>query len=782
MPIPPQPRRVSVAVVAGAALSVLVALGPGIAAGTGQPAERVTPEKLEALVLGLDSRSLTSQQRVELLKAIDRGRADLIAAFPDDDRAPSWAIDRAGAALDELADDAADWSVLLGIPTEGQRKRTLDAAERAMGLLDWAESAAARTVTHLQGSILAARGDAAAARAAAEAVESRLSVLIDLEQQVRIPFYRGRAAALVVAADPAQRAGPRTRQALESLAPLRLSGPGETIRRATLASLLVAISAEPGPRRDAADLARSGVEAPAPATPDAGDALARACSRLALLRAAPSPESAAAARQELELATKRPPFIVVAHGVAPVTRADPALAMLGAEAVAMSAIEQARAVPVDRRTRWLSDGLAPLASMLDRTDLALPEGVDAKAFRPLVLAKLAAAWATAVSSGAATGVALADLPPAVAFAHGLRLAGSDGTRAQGATVLDELSQRPDAGALGAESLWELAVARWSGTGADDGAAAVAALCRLVERYPDSPRAAEAAIKSVELARYSLTRAEEQSSTPAARAASVERLTSLYAQSLANAYRLNPAHADAPQWRVEHARMLLSLAGAGPIDTGVLDRVLGALEGVPSGTTQRRAADDLAQQTIDTAIAAARRRAPVSAPDPALLSGLARRAVQWSLVRRPQLADGYRLVLAEALADAGDARALEVANDLAGRQAFNGGGAEPQRARMRLVVGRAQRLAGQTSDAFATLRELVEELDAAAGAVGGAGGSRPSEYWLAWAEMLEILAADKARPDAAASVREQVRRLELVDPTLGGDAAEPARARIRALAR
>jgi hypothetical protein len=102
--------------------------------------------------------------------------------------------------------------------------------------------------------------------------------------------------------------------------------------------------------------------------------------------------------------------------------------------------------------------------------------------------------------------------------------------------------------------------------------------------------------------------------------------------------------------------------------------------------------------------------------------------------------------------------------------------------MRLALGRAQRLAGQGSVAFATLRELVEELDAAAGAVGGAGGSRPGIYWLAWAEMLEILNADTSRPDRASVVREQVRRLELVDPNLGGEGAEPARARIRALAR
>lgn len=782
----PPPPRASVAVIAralvGAALAIACAQPVSLGAASTQPADKATPEKLEALILGLESRSLTPQARVELTRAVDRARAELIASFPDDDRAPSWALDRAAAALDELTEDAADWSVLLGIPSDGQRARVLDAAERALAQVDWAEAAAARAVARLQGSILGARGDAAAARAAADAADARLGVLIDLEQQVRIPYFRGRAAALAIAADPQQRSGPRARQALEALAPLRLTGAGEAIRRASLAALLVSLTTEPGPRRDAAELARAVVDAPVPPAPDPAEALARACARLALLRASSSPEAAQAAMTQLASAAQRSPFVVAAPGVAPLTRADPALAMLAGEATALTAIEQARAVAPDRRAAWLRDGLTPLSAMLDRTDLALPEGVDRKAFRPLVLAKLASAWALASGqSGAATGVSLAEMPPAVAFAHGLRLAGAESTRAQGAAVLDELSQRPDAGPLGAEALWELAVARWSGSGVDEGAAAVAALCRLVEKYPESPRASEAAIKAVELARYSLGRAEEQS-PPAARAASVERLTTLYAQSLASAYRLNPAHADAGSWRVEHARMLLSLAGSVTIDPALLDRVLGALEGVPSGTTQRRAADDLAQQTIDVAIAAARRRAPVAAPDPARLAALARRAVQWSLSRRPALADGYRLVLAEALADASDARALEVANDLAQRGAFAGGDAEPQRARLRLALGRSQRLAGQGAAAFATLRELVEELDATAGAVGGAGGSRPSVYWLAWAEMLELLVADPARPDGAAAVREQVRRLEFVDPNLGGDAAEPARARIRSLVR
>ncbi len=782
----PKPFRLSIVVLVHAALSVacpLASAAASLAPSLGvQRAEPMTPAKLEALVLGLESRSITPQQRADLVKAVDAARTELIASLPDDDRAPSWALDRAGAALDELAEDAADWSVLVGIPTEGQRARVISAAERALSQIDWAEAAAGRAVTRLQTAVLAAsRGDAAAARATAEAAEARLGVLIDLEQQLRIPFFRGRAAALVVVADPQQRNGPRTRQALESLMPLHLTGAGESIRRATLAALMVALTTEPGPRRDATDLARAVVDAPAPSTPDAAESLAKACARLALLRASTSPEAATAAQTALKSALERPPFVVVAPGVAPLTNADPALAMLAGEATALTAIDHARSVSPDRRAAWLQAGLTPLAAMLDRTDLALPLGVDASVLRPLVLAKLATAWAIASGpSGAGAGVSLSDLPPAVAFAHGLSLAAAESTRSKGAAVLDELSQRPDAGALGAEALWELAVARWSGTGVDDGAGAVTALCRLVEVYPNSPRAPEAAIKGVELARYSLGRAEEQ--PPAARAASVERLTTLYAQSLASAYRLNPAHADAASWRVEHARMLLALVGSAPIDAGVLDRVLSALEGVPSGTTQRRAADDLAQQTIDAAIAASRRRSPVASPDPARLSAIARRGVQWSQVRRPQVADAYRLVLAEALADSSDARALEVATDLTDRQAFTGEGNEGQLARLRLVLGRAQRIAGQSPTAFATLRDLVEELDAAAGAVGGAGGSRPSVYWLAWAEMLEILAADTSRPDAAAGVREQVRRLELVDPTLGGDAAEPARARIRALPR
>jgi hypothetical protein len=52
------------------------------------------------------------------------------------------------------------------------------------------------------------------------------------------------------------------------------------------------------------------------------------------------------------------------------------------------------------------------------------------------------------------------------------------------------------------------------------------------------------------------------------------------------------------------------------------------------------------------------------------------------------------------------------------------------------------------------------------------------YWLAWGRMLTILANNNADGSRSATIRAQVERLRLVDPTLGG---EPHKARIEAAA-
>ena len=114
-------------------------------------------------------------------------------------------------------------------------------------------------------------------------------------------------------------------------------------------------------------------------------------------------------------------------------------------------------------------------------------------------------------------------------------------------------------------------------------------------------------------------------------------------------------------------------------------------------------------------------------------------------------------------EAGDARAEAIYQDLADRAAA---GSEMS-LRSRLGLGRAQRAAKQTEEAFATLRSLVDELERAAAKRRPATADRHEAYWLAWAEMLEILAADNRDGRRTDVIRLQLNRLSLVDPAFGG---------------
>src|SRR5690606_14712574 len=148
--------------------------------------------------------------------------------------------------------------------------------------------------------------------------------------------------------------------------------------------------------------------------------------------------------------------------------------------------------------------------------------------------------------------------------------------------------------------------------------------------------------------------------------------------------------------------------------------LNALEGVPELDPRRAEADRVAAVAIDRALEAARTavaraveadagREELAPAARERLVGIARRAVQWAQSRRPAEAARYRLVLADARIDAGDARAAAIYQGLADRAAP---GSE-LRVRARLGLGRAQRAGGQNESAFATLRSLVDDLERAA---------------------------------------------------------------------
>jgi hypothetical protein len=82
--------------------------------------------------------------------------------------------------------------------------------------------------------------------------------------------------------------------------------------------------------------------------------------------------------------------------------------------------------------------------------------------------------------------------------------------------------------------------------------------------------------------------------------------------------------------------------------------------------------------------------------------------------------------------------------------------------MQLVIrkARAQRATGDSTAAFATLRSLVDVLENAPAS------QRPPEFFAAWADMLEILAADNAGGRRSEQIRLRITHLRSLDATLG----------------
>jgi len=780
-----QNRRVVVAAL-GAAAAASLALAqpgqPGAAPAMGEgAAPAAAPSDVEALLAAIAD--------APTLEEAITARARLIDLAPDDERAPTWMVEQAAAVLDRIAADGSEAAVLLGIPTARQRERAEEAAAEALMLIARADDAATRIVERVQARLIDGTGSPEAVRRRAQEAERTLARLVDLEQGIRIPYFRGRAA-VVLSAVQASRASREefARVALESLGKLKLGTvAAEASRRVALAAVLLNRGERDAPAREQArTLLRWVVEQPVHAggggagsgaadVRSVPDPVTRAQAWMGLMLAAGSEEELRAVREDLALAAITEPF-VVADAREPSRRAaDPLLALLVAEAATRASLAMVEAGTDGReRAAKLDAAFAPLLTLLRREDLREHRA----ALRPLVLAKVGSATDRLMPMDRLD--AMVPLSRAVMLARGS--SPGDRARVEAAALLRAVADRHDAGEARPEALWELAVILWESPEAGDAVAAVETLCRLAAEFPESARAAEAAKKAVELSRYTLGQlaAGEAQVKDGADPALVDKLGTLYARALDLAVKLAPADPDSAQQRLERARLVLDAAAVGSeraMTPEELDSALNALEGVPESDPRRAEADRVAAVAIDRALEAARTavaraveadagREELAPAARERLVGIARRAVQWAQSRRPSEADRYRLVLADALIDAGDARAAAIYQDLADRAAP---GSE-LRVRARLGLGRAQRARGQNESAFATLRSLVDDLERAASQRRPPTKHRPEAYWLAWAEMLEILAADNRDGRRSDVIRLQINRLELVDPAFGGGEA------------
>ncbi|MBL8764977.1 MAG: hypothetical protein JNM07_11975 [Phycisphaerae bacterium] len=663
-------------------------------------------------------------------RAIEIRRA-LLARRGDDPRVPAWMIEQASALLERAGRDGSDLACLLGQPEERQRS-VVEAAWREAAQLT--ESAEARSAEGADGT---ARG----------------------------AFIRARALSLgaSIAPAPADRLA-NARAAIAQVEETEGSAPGaESARRVVIAGACVQAAealeasgagghAEAASfRRKAAELYRSVLDATTRGARSEWALRAEAAFGLVVA----SPDETRLRRHVAELAeiARREPFVT-----GPTRRADALLAVLCAGATARAELR----VPGAERAvaPRLSGAVRAWLALLPRQDLALDE--DAR--RAIVF--------RAVAALVPRDASFEDLPPEAALACGVEWSREPVGRPEALRILRQLSDRPDAGELASRALWERAVIMSASAAREDRMDAARALLRVAREWPRSGLAAQAAGAAPRLARTCLTRGASGAKSETDPAAA-----ELYEQAVILAAEFSPALAEAELWRLERGRLKVESFRMDParLSLPVLDGLLTGLERITEDEGLARDADALAVESIEMASSRAAAREDGAAPDHAAwdrVLGVARRAEAWAVVRAPALADRYRLVAGEAMLERSDPAARATFDDLSARLATL---AAPDRLRVRLGLGRAQRASGEADRAFETLRDLVQELDRAAR--GPDRATRPAEYWSAWRTMLDILGEDNATGASGATpgsrapaIRLAIRRLELIDPRFGGDAA------------
>lgn len=617
-------------------------------------------------------------------------------------------------ALTRLAERGLDVTPLVGLPTDAEAFAARGIASRGLSELQTAEAAARAEAESLR------RRAALALLTAAE--RARLDELTDEHLSVLAPLTRGRL--LLVLGAVSTDAAARRSQTGEAAAALETfeghTTAVEALRRVTLAHALHALGRPAADGRTATELFRSVLELP---VSDADPA-----------RAVPV---ALAAEALLGL------HLVGGPG-APV-----------------------RVAPIVTRAPFNAPGrLADLAGQCESRALVARLGPDADAaavegaLAPLVESRPLADTLGRVETGLRT---LPAQPPVVRLARALRL-GPAGSAAVAAFANEPLAEDPLH--LRAEALARLAGPPPEAVGPLS-PAAVAWLERaseLLERFPGSPQGRAAGVAFAEVwPRAARAWLAEGTLLTAPRAAEERRVLLAGATT---AVLAKPDLADTA--RALTVELLLAPALDRPIAT---PEVLTAA----ADAAQRVAPAEARARAVRTVLAAARRavdahRVGAAKPQPRASADGARSA--WVETARLALALSKRLDTAEApwfvrqaadaLTASGDRGAIDLYLELRVRER------DPlARTELEVALGDAYRAVGEFGAALDQYRVAVQALDAdpPPGAPPGTPPRAP-EFWRAWAGMLDVQSRDDA-PDRAERVRLAVKRLELIDPGLGG---------------
>ncbi|MFN0132100.1 MAG: hypothetical protein ACKVW3_06165 [Phycisphaerales bacterium] len=729
-------------------------------------ASRAVAQDLNPLLADLtqaQERAARADARDPARQAVLQARQRLIDAAPDaEPRLPGWLIEHAADTLARLADDGSDTAAIHGIPLALQRDRAANSADQALALLGRADRLAA----------------AAAASLAAEGLgpDAPRARELDQDRAVRIPFFRARAELILAGLATGEPRRARAQAAHQAISRLTLAAGGaEAFRRVTLAASLLLRSDSPADARAAADEIAPLLAPVEPnAAPDASSPAASPADRpgiavaeawFCLLASAARTDSVDRILPRFDEARRATPFTPEPG------RPDPLLIVLAADAAARALLDAGLAQPDPRLRRALLDRAADEeASLMARTDLGLaPEAV-----RALVFEKLADLAARAPDE--------ASLPAPMRLALAVRLATRD---ARGNEAMARLQSIADAGGpWAADALWEWAVLLSRSSGGRVPAArarqATAVLVRLARDHAAHARAPEAIAAALAFAQ---SFALAPGATPEDAAA--------YREALGIAVASFASIPEIDRWRYERARVLANgvgtargaaSGGAGGAATGgsatanaatrselreAID-LLRALKGGPESSADAASLyRGVLRRWLDESwrvVAAARTSGDEGAAkrEAGEVLPIAREAAEWAAGgqsgaqeggRAVEALPGFRLDLADAMVELGDAGAAAIYQELR---------AAGWSSRVELGLGRALILSGDRAGGFAVLRDLAQRLDAP--------GSRGGEFWHAWTILLEEL----AREGRSGTITAHARRLRGIDADLGG---EPWKSRI-----
>lgn len=671
-----------------------------------------------------------TSSRADLARSADELRARLIAALPADDRVATWFADRAAYQLDLAASTGLDLVCIFGLPTQAQADQVRPFAQAALDLAQQADAAATAATTALELRLLDRTRPPNPAEVAA--IESRLTKLVETEQARRIPMLRALARTLLASTstDPA-RAAATAQDAVRDLKDVSAPTPAlkRSLQIARGAALIHAAFGEHA--RDLSDLALVQFR------------------DIDLANPAADPDTTLRAR----LGMARTGLIN------PPTQPTTPTARLEAEAAAAFLVASSN-TNLAARPALIADAVRMLFAASPTAEQIAAGAPDT---RILICEKIAAILPKTVP--------IAALPSEAAFARAVTLARSAKpddaqSRDEAAGLFALTSDRTDATAsLRCAARWERAVVLAE---SGDELAAIDALARV---FTEDVSCAQALTAAQRFAEAFLAR--NPPGTPMASQWSTRKGVFRIALLLLLERQPND------RWRTEFVRLAAASAAAsanaGPLG-GLPDdftRATSTAKGITS-----EAARDAAFATLADALALhlERRRTeviamPTPAPGWAALNSSARAALEWMRAHDPQRLPLATLLVGETLAYSGAPGALAVLAPLAGGPIDRPD--DPQFIRFRFALARAQRLNNEHAKAFSTLREAADRLEGAPGTT-----TRDPAFWAAWAEMLAILQSLNADGSRTEDLRVQIKRLELLDPTLGGPPHAEAIKRVR----